>query len=332
MPRLLSKAVRYVSMQRGDFTYTSSDGFTFAPNDFPTFDYTVSDGQLSDDATATIDFSPDAVDDNNYILYKTNDSDNDGIEESVRARVRGNILSRGSSGDNADSSPDGTVTLQKIYFDNNDGNPDNDEYIFDIDNTSHNIEYWVDGVLVGTLSIQNTGLYTFTLNSGVDVDNIPSSLEFTYTIQDGDTNNPETDDATLTIYLTQGASTTSNSAVTLLDDNDELIDLSYDEENFDVVIGDEDSLSTSDLSDLFADENSESLDDYITFNDDKENAVENSVDDNELVLVAVEQRGAELDVELTITNGFLAEGATLQSDAAVENAPQHAELDTNDIL
>ncbi|WP_085299801.1 Ig-like domain-containing protein [Cognaticolwellia mytili] len=304
---------------QGDFTYTSLTG-TLAPNDFPTFEYTISDSLSSDNATVTIDFSPDAFDDRNFVAFKTNEVN--GITESTKSRVKGNVIDRESSGDQSDSSPDGIISLMKIDF-------GGQTYEFQSGITELDIAYEVNGVEVGILHIESSGYYLFTLNAGVDANLIPASLEFVYTIQDGDTINPETDQATLTIgFYNVGPASTPG---TLIDDGG-LIDLSFNDENIDIVIGNEEgnSIISPDLSDLFANEHADVIDDYITTDEhqDKENTIAN----DELPLADIEQAEAKLDSEATVVNGFLAEGATLQSDASVENVPQLTELDSTDIL
>ena len=317
----------------GDFTYsfTGEDGFVIGVDTFPTFEYTLTDGQLSDIATVTIDFAPDAVDDVNAVFFRTSDSDNDGLQESQSSSVRGNILKNGSSSDNADSSPDDVVYLTKIEFDGN-------TYTFDNLNTTYDIEYLVNGVVVGVLRINNTGKYTFKLNAGVDVEDIPNKLVFTYTIKDGDTlNAAETDEATLTIHLKQIIPKSKSNSIL---DESESIDISYQDENIDVVIDDQYAAEVEpELSDLFATENAESLDLYLgqtSTQDGDLDIVENITNSenpipDDIVLDDAVATVANLQAEKTITNGFLIEGATLIGDGAVERPPQQVDLDSNDI-
>ena len=298
---------------QGDFTYQNTDGFVLGSS-YPKFEYTLSDGIDDDTAEVTItinDTAPLAVDDNNYIQYR------DSNGESVRTGVRGNIISSGSTGDRADSSADGNIILTQIEYNGS-------TYQFDALNTSFNINTGF-----GTLAILNTGYYTYTLDSGIDINTIPSSLQFTYTIKDGDTINPETDDAILTVNLTHFQ--TSPRAAKSSND-DELIDLSFIEQTEQDNVNEEINISspTAELSDLFSDNNHNVLHELLSFNSISEE--EPISPDHELILDNTDPNDVNSNEDTIVTNGFLKEGARLQGDITPENVPQHTEIDSNDIL
>ena len=311
---------------QGDFTYLNSDGFDLYPNndgvpntDYPNFEYTLYDGTDSDTANVTIavnDTGPLAVDDNNYVNYESES----GLSKS--SLVRGIILKGfgdgGSSGDRADSSPDGTVILTQVEYGGN-------SYVFDAANTSFNISTGI-----GTLIIDNQGKYFFILNAGVDVTTIPSSLQFEYTIKDGDIINPETDDATLTINLNP---LVSGGRAAAPSDEDDLIDLSLTDQLTDSTVNAANiSPATSlDLSDVLSTENGESLDSYLAFNDSTDSE-ELTAPNDELVLENIEAIDAQTGDDAIVTNGFLKEGATIHSDSSADSMPKQPELDSNDYL
>ena len=303
---------------QGQFTYHNSEGFVLG-SAYPSFEYTVSDGTDSDIAEVVIsvnDTAPLAVDDNNYVNYK----DNEGL--SVTTAVRGIILKSfaegGSTGDRADSSPDGTVILTQVEF-------DGQVYAFDATNTSYNII-----TDFGRFIIDNQGEYFFILDAGIDITTIPSSLQFDYTIKDGDALNAETDDAVLTIHL---AHVTSGGRAANSNDEGELIDLSFSEQVTDFRVQTESNVfnTAPDLSDLFAHQNDGNLDNYLAFNGLSESEGENTPDEV-LTLESVELNNIKGDEETIVTNGFLNEGATILSDSTPEHLPKQTEFDSSDIL
>tara|TARA_R110000782_G_scaffold382_5_gene1113 strand:+ start:70821 stop:72830 length:2010 start_codon:yes stop_codon:yes gene_type:complete len=316
---------------QGDFTYENSEGFVIGSG-YPSFDYTLSDGTDIDIATVTItvdDTSPVAVDDNNYISYY----DNNGL--SIGRGVQGNIINRASSGDRSDSSADGTIILTQIEY-------AGQVYAFDASHTSFTIV-----TDFGTLVINDSGAYIFRIPSGIDINTFPPMLEFTYTIQDGDTLNPETDDATLTINLNHRAS--SNSLEDSTSSDGELIDLSYSEQSADVMSNPELTLAQTnyqsvieyDLSDLLVEENNISFEESIATAEGPESSALNLGKGNEnidfpvddlLTAENVEPIKGEFDIVPIVTNGFLDEGAILISDAAPENTPLPIDLDSTDTL
>ena len=316
---------------QGDFSYQNTQGF-INNSSYPSFDYTLSDGTDIDIATVTItvnDTSPDAVDDNNYISYY----DNNGL--SIGRGVRGNIINRASSGDRSDSSDDGTITLTQIEF-------EGQTYVFDSSHTSFAIV-----TDFGTLVIHDTGAYTFRLASGIDINTIPPLLQFTYTIQDGDALNPETDDATLTINLNHRVSTNSLDDPTTSDGA--LIDLSHSEQSAEVMLNSEITLPNTnlesvieyDLNDLLIEETNINFEDSIALVDPLETNALDSAKGNENIdlpiddlieVESVEHIMGELEIVPIVTNGFLDEGATLISDATPETTPLPIDLDSIDTL
>jgi hypothetical protein len=306
----------------GDFTYQNSDGYILGATP-PSFEYTLTDGIDSDTANVIItvnDSAPVAVDDNNYITYK----DDNGL--SISRGVRGSIITRGSSGDRIDSSEDGVIILTQVEY-------DGQVYVFDISHTSHTIV-----TDFGVLVISNNGRYTFQLAAGIDVNSIPSSLQFTYTIQDGDEVNPETDEATLTINLTHDNQNISPMSTSLSEG--ELIDLAYSEPNTKLNLNDE-SLSPAiifELNDLLVESNLDNINESFIFNElsesnlntDQESEVTVIYAEENLTLENIDQVDALSNTETIITNNFLNKGVTLNSDASSEIVPLPIELDTSD--
>ena len=304
----------------GDFTYQNSEGYVLGA-DYPNFEYTLSDGINSDIATVTIsvnDSAPLAVDDFNTVIYK----EIRGVTSSYA--IGGNVIDDGSSGDNQDSSVDGTVTL--IQFEYN-----GIVYVFNVANTSYTINTGF-----GTFVMDNTGQYSFNLPFGTDASMVPSAMEIIYTIQDGDSANPETDTATLTISL----SNETNSVVSS-DTNDELIDIYYDQES--IALNANHKYNNPeieyDLSDLLVENNSNDLNENFMPNELVEGDASNlepplevvtaPTDDN-LILASVDPVDGSSATETIITNNFLAEGVTLNSDASSEVVPLPIELDSTD--
>ena len=303
----------------GQFTYLNSEGYVLGAIP-PSFEYTLSDGSNSDTANvfiSIIDTAPLAVDDNNYIQYK----DNAGFSVSslVRGIVLENFNSGGSTGDRADSSADGTVIITQVEYDGL-------AYVFDANNTSFTIDTGF-----GRLIMNDQGKYFFVLESGIDITTIPSSLEFTYTIKDGDVANPETDDAVLTIHLTHFESGL-RSAVS---DEGQLIDLSLSESeqvtDFVVNEASNSSISNADLSDLFIQENTNTLENYLSLNNFVDSEGTNITDET-LVTENVEIPDLLENEEVIVSNGFLEQGATILSDTTPEHLLKHTELDTTDLL
>jgi hypothetical protein len=307
----------------GDFTYQNSEGYVLGATP-PSFEYSLSDGTDTDTARVTIsinDSAPDAVDDYNNVVF----TERRGV--TTRYGIGGNIINDGSSGDNQDTSDDGTVTLVQFVY-------DGQVYVFDASNTSYTIDTGF-----GVFVMDNTGQYSFSLPFGTDASIIPSSIEIVYTVQDGDTVNAETDDATLTITFTNAndannANDTNDESSAL--SNGELIDLSFSESATSQSLGNQgSSLATDyDLSDLLVQSQSETFmfDEFSqsNLNTDQESEVTVIYAEENLTLENIDQVDALSNTETIITNNFLDKGVTLNSDASSEIVPLPIELDTSD--
>ncbi|WP_281558093.1 Ig-like domain-containing protein [Thalassomonas sp. RHCl1] len=189
--------------RQGDFSYTNS-GFILG-SDMPTFDYTLSDGQDSDTATVTVnvlDSAPVANDDQNFILLQGTD-DGKASGNSIRGNIIGDNLA--SSGDRADTSPDGTVIFTRIHFDGS-------WYTFDAADNDIVIE-----TDYGNLTIAISGEYQFEPKDGMEMPGARQELVFDYEIKDGDSNHFETDSATLTLVIIPDL-TDANESVTTRED------------------------------------------------------------------------------------------------------------------
>jgi len=187
----------------GQFTYTNSDGFVLGSLP-PTFTYTLSDGIDSDATPATVtinvvDSAPVANDDSRSMVLE-----GDAVNGLNSQSIVGNIIITGGVGDVEDTSDaedaplNGTPNLISIAYDENgDGVITSSEtFVFDAANTSYVIE-----AKYGTLTIQNTGAYTYTSVDGQALPFDEVADVFTYIIEDNDLEESETDTATLTINL-----------------------------------------------------------------------------------------------------------------------------------
>jgi len=270
----------------GDFTYTNSEGYVLGSDHYPSFDYTLSDGTDIDTATVTItidDSAPKAIEDHNYIgLNEIGDSGTANI-----SRVRGNVISLdGSSGDGADVLNDANITIAYVSYDGID-------YVFDSTHTSYEII-----TSYGTLSIDNTGEYIYASHQGIAIPASEITDVFSYTIKDGDINNPETDTVDLTIHIYENVDDGGGRGARSTQEDDNIIE-------------DGETIDTS-FSSILADVN-------------EANAVE-----DELILESIQSVNEEKNTETIVTNSLLKEGATLISDASPENVPQQIELDSTD--
>ena len=323
---------------QGDFSYNNS-GFTLGSIS-PSFNYTLSDGSDTDTATVIInvvDTAPIAFADNNYIKLNENTDGNARF-----SRVKGNVLSLGSSGDVDDTSADGTVTLVKVTY----GGID---YVFDAINTSFTIE-----ADFGTFTINNTGYYLYATKDGMDMPltNVRDTLS--YTIQDGDTIKPETDTTTLTINISvpNAAPTPVVAPLFFNDINDvseislnksstidtstlqkvSAIDISNLPENGPINSSDTDAIDFN-LDDFIGETSTHSIDQLLSFNNDEKTV--DSTRENNTFEISKEQIVLEKDtlaLNQQITNGLLNEGATIISDNSAPSTVPHIELDSNELL
>ncbi|MGB2740458.1 MAG: Ig-like domain-containing protein, partial [Cognaticolwellia sp.] len=307
----------------GDFTYQNSEGFVLGA-DYPSFEYTLSDGAETDTATVSIsinDSAPIAIDDTNSVVY----SNRNGF--AGRKAIKGNVLVGGSSGDNEDTSPDGPLTITQFEY-------DGQVYVFDASNTSYTINTGF-----GFFVMNNTGEYSYSLPTGTPINAIPPSIAIIYTIEDGDVVNPETDTATLTISFS--STNTTNAASTSSDG--ELIDIFYNEEASALSSNDEyiNPAMGYDLSDLLVASSNENLDESMLNNllsengaisPDQQTEVVSSTVVDTLTLENTEQTEVVPSVETIVTNGFLDKGVMLVSDESSEVVPLPIELDSTDHL
>ena len=324
----------------GQFTYENK-GF-LAGSPAPTFEYTLSDGIDTDTAEVTINVNtnaPDAVADTNYIGFIMID----GI--AYAPPVVGNVVTgfktvenpdgTGSSGDMPDSGGGddfGSPILTTIVY-------AGILYPLDAHPSGSPLEIKTN---YGTLEIDNMGVYTF-IPAQIKISDPNLSpeelladgtldLKFAYTIQDSDSLNPDTDSAILTINVAAPfvppAEPLEKSIDTDFNQTSGLIDTDFDAKAF---LNVEDPASKyspdlDDLSDILTDEHAGGLENYLAVMSKDDGAISEDV-------VVLEKGEADLEPEsfTTITNGLLADGAILISDATATNAPI-AELDSSELL
>jgi hypothetical protein len=256
---------------------------------------------------------------------------------------RGNVVSRVTTGNKSDSGDSNDLdkpTLTQIEF-------GDDVYKFDNINTSYEIE-----TAYGTLVIDNKGDYYFE-QRGVDIEKLPSedvNLVFVYTIQDGDTVNPETAEAYLTIEIKLPTSATgkiapepSAKSVDLdLDETSGTINTDFDAKAFINVneIAFKYSPDLDDLSDILTAGHTGGLETYLAAMGEDESALLDidlavalkgfQVDD--AVVLEKGDANSEYAAFTTVTNGFLANGAIIISDTAEATSAPIAELDSQEFL
>ncbi|WDE02652.1 Ig-like domain-containing protein [Thalassomonas actiniarum] len=313
----------------GEFRYENS-GFHLGTNP-PSFDYTLSDGDMKDEATVTInvhDTAPVANYDINYLLLQAA-----GGGKAIAHSVRGNIIgsNQASSGDRADSSPDGTVIFSRIHFDGT-------WYAFDADNTSFEIptEY-------GALTIHNSGEYVFEPIAIMDMPSENQLLIFDYEIEDGDNVYPEIDAATLTIDiripatltfaktaietlelhepLTQGHDSQPLLEQTLTDTT--LIGVYVNDANGTIIDGPEGEThhQTLALSDILTQDQDNTLEQYLS-------AMAESEEDS----VPSEQSSRQEDVEQIDSHQGLSTESAAFTGESLPTAPSVDELNSPDVL
>ena len=313
----------------GSFSY-NNDGFVLgsAP---PSFEYTLSDGTDSDIGAVTInvlDNAPDAIDDLNYIqLVEIGDTDT-----ANRNGVKGNVISGGSSGDNADTSVDGfgTPVITQVVFDGN-------TYLFSDTVSSHSIDSGF-----GTLTIDSSGAYSFVTPPGMAMPSADVNLTFAYTIQDGDLISPEEDTADLTINIKPASSTAQShdldvdfyqTSATIDTTFEAKVPLHASKQAFKY------SLDSEDLSDILTDSNTDGLESYLAVMDEDESAIANidlatMLKESlvEEVALGKGQNDLEQSSFTTVTNGLLEGGGTIISEQAAANNAPIAEFDSAELL
>jgi VCBS repeat-containing protein len=323
--------------ENGAFTYENKGFFKADDSIQPSFEYTLSDGIDTDTATVSINITvnaPVANDDTNFITLEL------GLEGEVVSSNGidvGNVLIRKSSGDRTDSM-DAELT-QIIYADE----------VYKFDDLITSIGIITD---YGLLTVDNNGDYSFVINDDVDIAGLPTNnegLKFGYTIQDGDTLNPETAEGELTITVNirnvepLKAPEPSAKFIELdLDETDGSIDTfshtqsktGFDEGPY-AFIQD----MQLDLSDVLVQTHSNNLDKYLEPDADGQKVALNldletnkgAPMEQELVL---EKAGSDSEegTGVYVTNGLLAKGGVIISDAFAANPAPMPEFDTQDVL
>jgi hypothetical protein len=175
-------------------------------------------------------------------------------------------------------------------------------------------------------------------------------LVFKYTIQDGDTVNPETDSADLIIEITpppevEGRKAPEPSAKSIdldLDETSGTINTDFDAKA--LINVNEAAFKYSpdldDLSDILTDGNTGGLETYFAAMGEDESAMVDidlavalkdfQVDDS--VVLEKGDANSEHAAFTTVTNGFLADGAIIISDTAEATSAPIAELDSQEFL
>jgi VCBS repeat-containing protein len=323
--------------ENGAFTYENKGFFKADDSIQPSFEYTLSDGIDTDTATVSINITVDAPvanDDTNFITFGL---DSDGKVVSHNGIEVGNILKRASSGDTSDS--EGAELTQIIYADE----------VYNFDDLITSIGIVTD---YGLLTVHNNGDYSFVINEDDYETVLPinnDALKFGYTIQDGDALNPETAEGVLTITVKISeveplkAPEPSAKFIELdLDETDGSIDTfshtqsktGFDEGPY-AFIQD----MQLDLSDVLIQTHSNNLDKYLEPDADGQKVTLNldletnkgAPMEQELVL---EKAGSESEegAGVYVTNGLLAQGGVIISDAFAANPAPLPEFDTQDVL
>jgi len=302
--------------EQGDFTYTNSLGYQQG-SAYPSFAYTVSDGTDSDSANVTItinDSAPEANADNNYIYVSGNND--------AGHRVRGNVITGGSSGDVADGNADSTE-LTSVDF----AATGNLTAVKTSLGNAFRLDIMNNGEQIGTLIVLDDGFYVFQINEGVATSKIPEQLVFNYTIEENGELLPESDSTTLTINFSRPAGNSVNPPEVLSDSS--LIDLSASQDSS----IQKEQLISNDQNDVIYDD---MLDDGSIL------SVEELLPQSESIEIIDDvnsDSGIELESLLTdessskpIENTLLKDGATMMSDSAVEASTLSLDLDSQEVI
>jgi hypothetical protein len=314
----------------GQFSYENK-GF-LAGSPAPTFEYTLSDGTDTDTAEVTINVNTNAPVANHDVSGIVFYADELGF-------TGGNVtgLEQISSGDDIDdfgADGAGSPAVTQVEYMGN-------LYSLDASNTSANpITIVTD---FGELYIDNTGGYTFLKPADITM---PAegkvSLEFTYTIQDDDALNPDTDEAILTINIGPlGATFTSKDLDIDLNQTGGTIDTSFDAKAF-LNVEDPASKSSPDLEDLgyiLTDNNTDGLETYLAVMDEDQSAIVDidlaaMLKESQAESIALEkgQNDQEHSYFTTVTNGLLEGGGTIISDQAAATNTPIAEFESAELL
>ncbi|MBU3005036.1 Ig-like domain-containing protein, partial [Paraglaciecola arctica] len=315
----------------GSFTYNNI-GYVLGTA-APSFNYTLSDGIDSDIGAVTInviDYAPDAIDDVNYIqLTQLGDTDT-----ANRNGVKGNVITTGSTGDNADTSVDGfgTPIITQVEYNGS-------TFQFSDTVSSHAIDTGF-----GVLTISSSGAYNFVTPKGMQIPDADMNLVFTYTIQDGDLVNPEEDSADLTINIKKPVAPEPLSNELDLDfqQTSTTIDTTFDAK----VALQADKLAfkfspdLDGLGDILTEANTDGLETYLAaIGEDNPSKVNieltSSLKDSPLddaKVLSKEQSDQEFSFSATVTNGLLEGGGTIISDQAAATSAPIAEFDSAELL
>jgi hypothetical protein len=327
----------------GDFAYDNKGFLEGSP--LFTFDYTISDGAGTDDATVSIKVvtnSPVATDDVGEFEFE------EGRKNSVEGIVTGLVRGK-SSGDTKDEfGADGAgdpAVIQVEYFADN----VNTVYALGVDNSEGNhVNVQTN---FGILEIDNVGRYHFKEKEGLTSEEIGEGIElkFTYTIQDGDTHNSEQDTATLTITISPPSTTSPPPIGTDSRSSDQDIEFNQTSSTIDTGINaqelsiDEVALAyspdTDDLSDILTDGHTGGLEKYLAvMGEDEGSVVDNDlsfalkdIQVEDVVVLAKGEADSGYASLATVSNGLLAEGAIIISDAAEATSAPIAELDSTEL-
>ena len=324
----------------GGFTYENKGFLDGSPE--PTFEYTLSDGTDTDTAIVSIAVetnAPTANDDETSFEFTAGDP------RTVTGNVTGLVRGGSSSDIRDDFGLDGSgspAVTQVEYM--------GIVHLLDVSNTSSNpIEIVTE---FGSLFMNNNGGYSFVEKDGltledITADDIPINsdgnleLEFTYTIQDGDTLNSETSSADLTIEIAAPVTTLAKGMSVSFDETSGLIDTDFDSKS--LINADKATYKFSpdlaDLGDILTDDNTDGLETYLAAMG-KDESVMDGIDlaaatkDSpiEAVVLAKGQNDSDHDFSATVTNGLLAGGGTIMSDQAAATNTPIAEFDSAELL
>jgi hypothetical protein len=270
----------------------------------------------------------------------------------VFGEIRGNVVNPISALDGPDSGDANDInapTVTQVVYNNIAYNT----FITGTDDVGNVFNYIKIITEFGTLLIHETGYYTFSQNGLViDTDQPVEPLVFEYTIQDGDTVNQETDSAILTLNITPPPGSEPLKAP---EPSAKFIELDLDETDGSIDTFSHTQSKTGfdegphafiqdmqlDLSDVLVETHSNNLDKYLEPGDDGQKVAFNpdlgietgkgAPMEQDLVL---EKAGSESEegTGVYVTNGLLAQGGLIISDAFAANPAPLPEFDTQDVL
>jgi hypothetical protein len=325
----------------GDFTYENKGFLGGSPE--LTFEYTLSDGIDIDTATVSIAVetnAPTANDDASSFVFTA------GEPRTVTGNVTG--LARGGSSsdvrDDFGSDGSGSPAVTQVEYSGG-------VYLLNVSNTSSNpIEIVTE---FGSLFMDINGGYSFVEKDGltladITADGIPVNsegnleLEFTYTIQDGDSLNSETSTADLSIEIVAPVTTLAKGMSAFFDETSGLIDTDFDSES--LINTDKSTFKFSPdldgLDDILTEANTDGLETYLAaIGEDNPSKVNieltSSLKDSPLddaKVLSKEQSDQEFSSSATVTNGLLEGGGTIISDQAAATSAPIAEFDSAELL